>query len=94
MPGGRDRRQRRRRAAAVAGGAYAAHKHHENKQAEEEEAAAAQAPPEQAAGPEQPAPAEPAGDPYAQLAELKDLLDSGAITQAEFDAEKQKLLGS
>ena len=61
---------------------------------EEREAAAAQAPAEQGVAPEQPAPAEPAGDPYAQLAELKDLLDSGAITQAEFDAEKQKILGA
>ena len=68
------------------------HKHHENKQAEEEEAAAAPAPPEQEA--EQPAPAEPAGDPYAQLGELKGMLDSRALTQAEFDAEKAKILGS
>ena len=93
MPGGRDRRQRRRRVAAAAGGAYAVHKHHENKQAEEE-AAAAQAPPEQAAGPEQPAQAEPSGDKYAQLEELKGLLDSGTLTQAEFDAEKQKILSA
>ena len=71
------------------------HKHHEHQQEEQErEAAAAQAPAEQGVAPEQPAPAEPARDPYAQLAELKDLLDSGAITQAEFDAEKQKLLGA
>ena len=27
-----------------------------------------------------------------QLAKLKSLLDSGAITQAEYDAEKQKIL--
>ena len=94
MPGGRDRRQRRRRAAAVAGGAYAVHKHHENKQAEEDAAAAAQAPPEQAAGPEQPAPVEPSSDKYAQLEELKGLLDSGTLTQAEFDAEKQKILSA
>ena len=93
MPFGQDRRQRRRRAAAVAGGAYAVHKHHEHQQ-EEREAAAAQAPPEQGVAPEQPAPAEPARDRYAELAELKDLLDSGALTQAEFDAEKEKILGA
>lgn len=32
------------------------------------------------------------GDVYENLARLKGLLDSGAINQAEFDAEKQKLL--
>jgi len=35
----------------------------------------------------------PAEDPYAKLAELKKLLDSGVITQADFDAAKAKLLG-
>lgn len=32
-------------------------------------------------------------DPYAKLTELKKLLDSGVITQADFDAAKAKLLG-
>jgi hypothetical protein len=56
------------------------------------------APPEQeAAIPEQPAPpvaeaAAPAADPYDQLMKLKELLDAGALTQAEFDAQKQKIL--
>ena len=31
-------------------------------------------------------------DKYAKLAKLKQLLDSGAITQAEFDKEKAKVL--
>jgi len=40
--------------------------------------------------------AQPAGgqeDPYAKLTEMKKLLDSGVITQADFDAAKAKLLG-
>lgn len=35
---------------------------------------------------------EPGGDKYAKLATLKQLLDNGAITQAEFEGEKRKLL--
>ncbi|WP_447730996.1 SHOCT domain-containing protein [Pseudoxanthomonas suwonensis] len=34
------------------------------------------------------------GDIYESLARLKGLLDSGAISQSEFDAEKEKLLQS
>ncbi len=33
------------------------------------------------------------GSNYDQLAKLKSLLDSGAITQEEFEAQKKKLLG-
>ena len=77
MPFGSDRRQRRRRAAAVAGGAYAVHKHHEQQQ-QEQEAAAAEPPSEQGVAPAQDAPVEQAADPYAQLAQLKELLDSGS----------------
>jgi hypothetical protein len=33
-------------------------------------------------------------DAYGDLMKLKELLDAGALTQAEFDAEKQKILGS
>jgi Short C-terminal domain len=52
-----------------------------------------QAPPAEAAPP----PAEgaaPAEDRYGDLMKLKELLDSGVLTQAEFDAEKQKVLAS
>jgi hypothetical protein len=38
--------------------------------------------------------ASPNGDKYAQLAKVKQLLDSGAITQEEFNREKAKILGS
>jgi hypothetical protein len=39
-------------------------------------------------------PAQPTAeqDTYGDLMKLKELLDAGALTQAEFDAEKQKLL--
>jgi hypothetical protein len=36
----------------------------------------------------------PAQDPYGDLMKLKELLDAGALTQAEFDAQKQKILSA
>ena len=36
----------------------------------------------------------PAEDTYGDLMKLKELLDAGALTQAEFDAQKQKILGA
>ena len=47
------------------------------------------------AGLQQPATQTPAQgeDPYAKLTELKKLLDTGVITQADFDEAKKKLLG-
>ena len=38
--------------------------------------------------------APPAEDSYTTLMKLKELLDVGALTQAEFDTEKQKVLGA
>ena len=43
--------------------------------------------------PAQPAEAAPSEDPYAKLSQLKQLLDQGVITQEDFDAAKNKLLG-
>ena len=62
--------------------------------AEAQEQAAAQ---EQYAAPPPAAPAAPAAAPtdsYAELMQLKQLLDAGALTQAEFDAQKQKILSA
>ena len=38
------------------------------------------------------APVAPPADIYTELTQLKGLLDAGVLTQAEFDAQKQKLL--
>ena len=76
-----------------------------NRGAARAEAAQQQAPapapgPEQmAVVPEQAAPSEAEAspgeaDPYGDLMKLKQLLDAGALTQDEFDAQKQKILGS
>ena len=64
-------------------------------QAANEQAAAAAPPPvpEQSAAPVAEASAAPA-DSYEELMKLKGLLDAGVLSQAEFDAEKQKILGS
>jgi hypothetical protein len=72
-------------------------------QAAQQQAAPAAEVPEQAmpeqAVPEQPSPtvAEEVAAPtdgYGDLMKLKELLDAGVLTQAEFDAQKQKVLGS
>ena len=46
----------------------------------------------QEAPPPAPAP-EPAADPIAQLKQLGELRDSGVLTDAEFEAQKAKILG-
>jgi hypothetical protein len=99
------RRRPLRRAAVVGGVAAAAH--HAGKKSGEAQAAGQvqnqppadlQAPPAQ-----QPAPAPPSAAPSSgglttdlvgQLEGLKKLLDQGVLTQAEFDAQKQKVLAS
>jgi membrane protease subunit (stomatin/prohibitin family) len=84
------------RAAAVGGVAYAGAKRgakageepDPNAPAEEEPEAAAEA----AADPAAAAPS--ADQSMEELTKLKGLLDSGVLTQAEFDAQKQKILQS
>jgi hypothetical protein len=49
--------------------------------------------------PEQAAPSEVeattgSADPYGDLMKMKELLDAGVLTQSEFDAQKQKILGA
>jgi len=78
------------RAAAVGGVAYAAGKRGAQAGQEPDPNAPADEPPEAAA-----APAAPSADQsMAELTKLKELLDSGVLTQAEFDAQKQKILQS
>ena len=56
---------------------------------------AAAAPPPPPVQDEAPATAAaPDQDPYGDLMKLKELLDAGALTQEEFDAQKQKILGA
>ncbi len=98
------RRRPLMRAAMMGGAGYMAGKHAQRSRYREEEQDARiagleqqQAPPPQAVAPppvaEPPAQAQPAGgDLVAKLGELKGLLDAGALTQAEFDAAKARVL--
>jgi membrane protease subunit (stomatin/prohibitin family) len=79
-----------RRAAVLGATAHVASK----RGAERGAAEAAQAQPQETAMPAPAAPAPPAEDEYTKLMKLKELLDAGVLTQAEFDAQKQKILGS
>jgi len=86
-----------RRAAMLGATAHVASKRGAAK-AEAAQAQAAQAAPpapvpEQAAAPVAEAAQAPV-DSYGELMKLKELLDAGVLTQAEFDAQKQKILGS
>jgi Short C-terminal domain len=78
------------RTTAVVGTAAVVGGHMANKQAAAAQQQAQAAPPEYAPAP---APAAPAADPIAQLTQLAALKDSGALTEAEFEAEKAKILG-
>ena len=86
------RRRPLARAAVVGGVAYTAGKAGARSAANDadQSAPAEQPPAEQQAAPEAAAPS--ADDSMQRLTELKGLLDSGALTQAEFDAQKQKIL--
>jgi hypothetical protein len=77
------------RTTAVVGTAAVVGGHMANKQAQAQQA---QAPQAEAPAPA-PAPAAAAPDPIAQLTQLAALKDSGALTEAEFEAEKAKILG-
>jgi 3-oxoacyl-ACP reductase-like protein len=86
------------RAAMVGGAGYAVGKRRAAGQQHEAEQDAAlaqqQAPAPPPAAPAAPAPAAPMSenDQFEALKNLKELLDTGVLTQAEFDAQKQKLL--
>ena len=84
-----------RRAAVLGTTAHVASKrgHAKAQAAAEQQTAAAPPPPPATAAPsaEQAAPTQ---DTYGDLMKLKELLDAGALTQAEFDAQKQKLLNA
>jgi hypothetical protein len=89
------------RAAMVGGAGYAAGKRRartEQHEYDQDAAIAQQAPPPAAAAPAPAPAAAPAAmseaDRIQALKNLKDLLDTGVLTQAEFDAQKQKLLNS
>jgi hypothetical protein len=77
------------RTTVVAGTAAAVGAHAANRQA----ANAAQPAPEAPAPAPVAAPAADAPDPIEQLTKLAALRDSGALTDAEFEAEKAKILG-
>jgi hypothetical protein len=81
-----------RRAAVVGATAHVAAR----RGAERSAAAEAEAPPAESGPPPTTEAPEsvPAEDRYAELMKLKELLDAGVLTQAEFDAEKQKVLSA
>lgn len=84
------------RAAAVGGIAYAGAKAGASAAGDEADPdAPAEQPEEQETAAADPAPAAPSADAsMEELTKLKGLLDSGVLTQDEFDAQKQKILQS
>lgn len=88
------RRRPLMRAAMVGGAGYAAGKRRQRSAYREDDQEARLEALEQQQAPAAPAPAAAGGqDVVARLTELKGLLDAGALTQAEFDAAKAKVLG-
>jgi hypothetical protein len=80
-----------RRAAVLGATAHVASSRGEAKaEAAQQQAAAAAPAPVQAPAPA----AAPAENSYDDLMKLKQLLDAGALTQAEFDAQKAKILNT
>ena len=78
------------RTTAVVGTAAVVGGHMGNKQAAQAQRSAEEAP---AAPAPAPAPAAAGPDPIEQLTQLAALKDSGALTEAEFEAQKAKILG-
>lgn len=84
-----------RRAAVLGATANVASKRGQAKAEAAQQESAAYAPPPPPVEDEAPAPADaPTEDRYGDLMKLKELLDAGALTQAEFDAQKQKILAA
>jgi membrane protease subunit (stomatin/prohibitin family) len=83
-----------RRAAVLGATAHVASKRGQAKAEAAQQQDAAAAPPPPVGDQEPAAAAAPAEDTYGDLMKLKELLDAGALTQAEFDAQKQKILGA
>jgi Short C-terminal domain len=86
------------RTAAIAGTATAVSnrvsRRQQNRWAQQEDQQYAQQQPQQYAAAAPPAAAGPARDQMAQLKDLADLKSQGILTDAEFDAQKAKILAS
>jgi hypothetical protein len=90
------------RTAAIAGTATAVSnrvsRRQQNRWAQQQDQQYAQQPPQYAQQPPQyapaPQPAAPARDPVAQLKDLAELKSQGILTDAEFEAQKAKILSS
>jgi hypothetical protein len=84
-----------RRAAVIGTTAHVASNRGQARAEAAQQQDAAAGPPAQPVGAPASAPAAtPAEDPYGDLMKLKELLDAGALTQEEFDAQKQKILSA
>lgn len=84
-----------RRAAVLGATAHVASNRGQARAEADQQPDEATAPPPPPAQDEVPAPAAaPAEDPYGDLMKLKGLLDAGALTQEEFDTQKQKILSA